>query len=599
VTATDVLDEPPYDEWLAEWDEVPEMPAWVCEWPVGVEIEPSTCSGECACGGAAAPIVPVTVEEPVRWAVPGLWGETLPVTTSVGAEVAQLRELVEGLASVDPSLLPEGQALGEAEVLLGVQRAVRVLQLARTEDVAGRRLHEHVGFRSTAAWLRSVAPDAPSDRTLARRLQRLPLLAAAVRAGRVSLAGAAKTAAALVRLDRYLDQPDGRIDGVDGEGVLVGIGENVLDLICQHHFGLSAKDPAQAALLAELEAAVAAVHAAGGSQATRLEQLLVLLTEQLPLKALTGALEQVVDALLPLRLEEQEQTAQDKRALALTPNPDGTWELSGTLTPECGERLFTALAAEARRDPANPEDTLLRQAHRQSEREAAGPDPVSAGAELPAWEREALNGLAWTPERDQVLVPRSRSKRLHDALNRLLERYLSTGLGGTHGKVPVQATVTVSSRTLEDRPGAPPGRGASGRPLARSLIRRWWCDAHVTTLLLSHGWTPLGIVHSARTLTGTELKAARAQFDQRCAGDGCCPGTPDPLIPLVPHHVIGHAVAGRTSLGETLLICPTLHHDLHTGKRTIRLRNGRLLNEDGYLDNQRGTPPLIDSRRSG
>jgi hypothetical protein len=105
----------------------------------------------------------------------------------------------------------------------------------------------------------------------------------------------------------------------------------------------------------------------------------------------------------------------------------------------------------------------------------------------------------------------------------------------------------------------------------------------VTTLLLSHGWTPLGLVHSARTITGTELKAATVQFDQRCAGDGCCSGRPDPLIPLVPHHVIGHAIAGKTSLGETLMICPTLHHDLHTGKRTIRLRNGRLLNEHGYL----------------
>jgi hypothetical protein len=52
----------------------------------------------------------------------------------------------------------------------------------------------------------------------------------------------------------------------------------------------------------------------------------------------------------------------------------------------------------------------------------------------------------------------------------------------------------------------------------------------------------------------------------------------------VPHHVIGHAVAGRTSLGVSLLICPTLHHDLHTGKRTIRLRNGRRLNEDGYVE---------------
>jgi hypothetical protein len=581
-----LLDEPPagYDEWLAHPDVVPEMPDWVREWPNTTSEPPPVCGGECACGGAGAPVA-AQDEEPVGWAVPGVWGDEPPVVVpSVGASVEQLCALVERLAGVDPTALPAGQALGEAQALLGAQRALRVLQLARTEDVAARSLHEHVGFRSTAAWLRTVAPDAPSDRTLARRLQRLRHLHAAVLDSRVSLTGAGRTAAALEQVRRHLDAPDGLVDGVDGEGLLVGLGENVLDLICRHHVGLSTEHPAQAALLVELEAAVAAVHAGGGSQAERLEQLLVLLTTHLPAKDLSGALEEIVDAIRPLLLEEREQAAQDKRAVALTPNADGTWDLSGTLTPECGERLFTALAAEARRDPANPEDTVLREQHRQDDREAAGQHPITPGGDLPRWERDALNDLSWTPDGDQGLMPRSRSKRLHDALNRLLERYLSTGLGGVHGKVPVQATVTINARTLENAPGAPPGRGASGRPLARSLIRKWWCEAHVTTLLLSRGWTPLGVVHTARTITGTEHKAATAQHDQRCAGDGCCPGKPDPLIPLVPHHVIGHAVAGRTSLGETILACPTLHHDLHSGKRTVRLRNGRLINEHGYLD---------------
>jgi hypothetical protein len=153
-----------------------------------------------------------------------------------------------------------------------------------------------------------------------------------------------------------------------------------------------------------------------------------------------------------------------------------------------------------------------------------------------------------------------------------------------HGKVPVQLTATVSERTLTGAPGAPPARGASGRPLARSLLQRWWCDAHVTTLLMSRGWKPLGVVHSARTITGTELKAATVQFDNRCAGDGCCPGIPDPLIPLVPHHVRMHAIFGQTSLDETILACPTLHQDLHLRKKTIRLRDGRLLSEQGWVE---------------
>ncbi|HUR14494.1 MAG TPA: DUF222 domain-containing protein [Mycobacteriales bacterium] len=569
---------------MPDWDALPEVPSWVQEWPV-TTLEPATCGGDCACGGAPVPVVPVVDEEPVRWAIPGVWGGTLPVTPSVGPLLTELLDVVDRIAVVDPVLLAEGQALGEAQALLGVQRQLRVLQLARTEDVAARSLYAHSGFRSTAAWLRSVAPDAVvSDRTLARRLTDLPFLHAAVLDGRVSLVGAAKTAGALVKVRRYLDQPDGLVDGVDGEGMVVGIGENVLDLICRQHFGLSSDHPAQAVLLARLQTEVETILGAGGSQQARIEQLLVLLTAELPAEVLKAALDEIVDAIVPSLLEEQDKCAQDKRALALSANPDGSWDLSGTLTPECGERLFIALAAEARRDPANPDDTVLREQHRQQTRETGGQDLVTPGTDLPRWEHDALNGLSWTPDRDQVLVPRSRSKRLHDALNRLLERYLSTGLGGTHGKVPVQATVTISARTLDDSPGAPPGRGGSGRPLARSLIRRWWCDAHVTTLLLSTGWTPLGLVHSARTITGTEHKAATVQFDGRCAGNGCCPGQPDPLIPLVPHHVIGHALAGRTSLGETVMACPTLHHDLHAGKRTIRLRNGRLIDENGYLD---------------
>jgi hypothetical protein len=555
------------------------------------------------------------------------------VTPTIGLLVAQLVDVLDRLGEVDPTTLDPGQALGEAEALLAAQRTLRVLQLARTEDVASRLLHEHRGFRSTAAWLGSVAPDAArGDRTLARRLTALPHLASALNVGRVSLAGATRTAVALGKVRPYLDRPDGLVDGVDGEELLVAVGDNVIDLLCRHHFGLDPDDPAQAARLAAWQAEIEAVQTGGGSQAARLEQLLVILTAHLPVGALKGALEDVVLQVLPNLLERREQNAQDKRAVSLSPNEDGTWDLSGTLTPECGELLFTALAAEARRDPANPVDTLIREQHRREQDQAAGRDPfLQDFASLPAWEQRALHALNLQPgartadvtlqdllaspspcraddqplipaeavaaaadrgaagaQADDVvgelLVPRSRSKRLHDAFQRLLERYLGSGLGGTHGKVPVQAVVTVSSRTLEDLPGAPPGRGGTGRPLARSLIRRWWCDAHVTTLLMSHGWTPLGVVHSARTLTGTEYKAATVQFDNRCAGDGCCPGTPDPLIPLVPHHVIGHAVAGKTSLGESLLACPTLHHDLHSGKKTVRLRDGRLLNEHGFVD---------------
>ncbi len=107
--------------------------------------------------------------------------------------------------------------------------------------------------------------------------------------------------------------------------------------------------------------------------------------------------------------------------------------------------------------------------------------------------------------------------------------------------------------------------------------------------MLSLGGKALRTIHSQRTLTADERRALDLEGAGRCAGDGCCPGVPDPLIVLRPHHVLGYAEDQITSLDETLNVCDTLHHDLHTGKRTVQLRDGRWLNENGFT-----TPTLRD-----
>ena len=573
-------------------DEAPdEVPAWLLAGPV-VDREPS-----CDCfldefepEVAAEPDRAADPDpdadygpdaEPVRWAVPGVWDEPATVGPArVGPLVGQLQELVARLGEVDAALLPAGQALAEAEALLGVMQRLRVQQLARTVDVSDRQLFARHGFRSTAAWWRHAGPDAAeTDRTLAPKLTRRRHLRAAVHTGQVSLLAAGKVATALGTLSGALDRPDGLIDGQPAEPVITAVVTNVVDLVCRDRCGLSPQDPAQAALLAQVQRRTAAIVAGGGSQADRVEQALVLLAELISPGNLPGALEELAGALLPNSLEQQDKAARDNRGASLNRRPDGSWHLEATLTPECGERLFTALAAEARRDPANPVDTAIREQQRTEAAQAQGRDRFTHPDPVPAWETDAVTAFGGTEE----LVPRSRSKRLHDALDRLLTRYLGSGLGGTHDKVPVQFTLTVPAALVDGQPGALPGRGPSGRPLARSLLRRLWCDSTVTSVLLSTGWTPLGIAHHGRTHTAAERTATQVQFDNRCAGDGCCPGHPDPLIPLVPHHVIKHAIAGRTSLTETLLACPTLHHDLHTGKKTIRLRDGRLINENGFV----------------
>lgn len=525
-------------------------------------------------------------EEPVRWAVPGVWDDQPagPVLR-VGNEVAQLEAAVAAVESVDPSQLDEGQALAELERLEQLQQRLRALLLPRVADAERRQLFRHRGFHGMKGWLAETAPDATAaDRTLAHRLDRYRHVQGAVQQNRLSLRAATAVTEALGKVVGYLDAPSGCIDGQPAEPVIASIVDNTIALVAQGLGGLDDDD----VRLEQVRAGAARIQAAGGSQAVRVEQAFTLLAEHLTdERTLKAALDQQVHAVLPNLLEKEQEAAEARRGLSVKQRTDGAWDVKGRLTAECGERFVTALGAEARRDPANPEDTRARELARDAAAAAAGVDRFEVD-DVPAWEKAAREPGV----RDEPLVPRTRSRRLHDALDRMLTRYLEHGLGGEHDKVPVQVTATVSSDLIEGAPGALPARAGSGMLLARSVLRGWWCDSQVTALVMSQGWKPLGVAHTGRTLTGLERKASLTQHGNRCSGLDCCPGTPDPLIPLVPHHLYDHATHGRTSIGETAWLCPTGHHDIHTGKKLLRLRDGRLINENGVV--QEHGPPDDD-----
>ena len=577
--------------------------------------------GDGPCTGEFARIVAgltAEVQEPEPdpgWAIPGVSWDTEPVPAAlppVSPVLAGLLAAVEAVAALDPARLPGGQVLVDAEALQGVLQQLRVTQLGWTAQVDSRDLHELRGLRTMTGWLERHAPDAvKADRTLSGRLADLPVLAEAVRTGRVSLAAATQVAKACSKVGRYLDCPDGLVDGQPGEPLVGQILLNTLDLVGQARGGLADDAP----LLIQLRRQLLDLAGAGGSMLTRISGAFTLLGEHLGAgDTLNSALAQQVDAVLPNLLEEQLSAAEAKRGLSLRPRPNGAWRVEGDLTPEVGERLILALAAEARRDPGNPVDTAGRAEARARAVEQAGGDPFTdspALSDLPRWEQDAVRDLRSQPgpgapaheqqagdladalhldpaqaQQLAALVPRTPSRRLHDALGRLLSRYLDAGLGGLVDKVPVQLTATITHAQIEHRPGALPAKSTrTGRSLARSLLRRWWNDAQITTLLLSEGWQPLGVVHSGRTLTGRERRALNTRWDHRCAGTDCCPPLPEPLRTLVPHHLKRYSSnGGQTSLGETIPCCTNLHNDIHLGKKTIRLRDGRLINENGYLE---------------
>jgi hypothetical protein len=562
----DVLDGPPPEQDCG-WGELPEViPAWLLE---DVPLsEPLGC--DCGCTCQVDPAALEVQTEPVAedlWATPGVTGlgtptAALPVASDA---VAAVQASVERLSELDPSGLTAAQALADGQALLAVEQQLRVLNLRRVADVGARGLHELVGFRSAKAWLRTHRPDGDAaDAALAGQLRDYPRVRDAVDEGRVPLAGARKVLLALRKVAPHTDRPDGLIDGQPGDQVVTAVVGHVLSLVCRNWQGLTDDDPRLTVLLDRAREVLAA-----GSQRAVLEAAFTWLAEELPARHLTGPLDECVLAVLPSRLEERGETGHRRRGLTLTPLEDGTgWHLCGDLDLECGERLWTALRAEAARDPHNPTDTSA-WAEATDEQKSAW----QLGADLAGSEH-----------------PRNRRERLHDALTRLLDRYLEHGLGGRAGKVPVQVHVTVSDQTVTSAPGAPPPRADSGRLIPRALVRRWWCDAKVTAYVLSLGGKALRVVHAQRTLTGTERRALAVEGGDRCVGDGCCPGTPDPLTPIRPHHVFGYAEDQVTSIDQTLPVCDVLHHDLHEGHKTVRLRDGRYLNEHGFTDG----PSLFD-----
>ena len=526
------------DWMLSEW-----VPAWspLCE-----------CGHPCAHPGDDVPFgqLPVVAELP-----------------SVDQAVATLQALVEQLSAVSPADLPAARALADGEALLAAEQALRVLNLRRIGDVSARGLHELVGYRSAKAWVRAHRPDGDAgDARLALQLRRHSVLREAVEEGVIPLASARKVAVALARLEASVDRADLLIDGQPGDEVLLAVVEHVLSIVCRHLAGLAEDDPRLAELVARAKDCLVS-----GSQLEVLERALTWLAEEIPARQLAGPIDEIVCALLPSELEDREERGHERRGLTLTRLEDGSgWHLCGDLDLEAGERLWTALRAEAARDPQNPTDTA-------------------------AWEQARANGDAdlWSLGADLAGAehPRGRRTRMHDALSRVLARYLEAGLGGSHAKRPVQVYVTLSEATLADRPGAPPPRAASGRLIPRAVVRRWWCDSSVTAFVLSLGGKALRAVHGQRTLSADEQTALLLESGGRCIGDGCCPDAPDPLVPLRAHHVLGFAENQITSLDESVLVCDVLHGDLHDRKLTVRLRDGRYLRESGFVD----APSLYDT----
>jgi hypothetical protein len=470
-------------------------------------------------------------------------------------DVRALAEAAERVLATVPTDLPGTQALEDARALVAIREQVEVALLRRVGDVDARQLHVLDAMPTAASWLEQQGSDV--DRgvvKLARRLGRLPIVERELRAGRLSMAAARRVALAVDKVRGFLDARDGLIGGLPAEDVLDGvILRGALQKYGESLGGIDDSDVRLRLLLTEL----VAIRRDGGTQADQVEAAFVALATRIEKSSLKPALEHLVDALLPQRLEDLAEKVHEERGAVFVENLDGVGgRLEVELDAEGFEFASAALAAQMAKDPENVKDTALA-----AELRAEGVDPYD----------EATVGRP---------KPRTMLQRRHDAFVSVMKDWLGSGIAGERGKVLPQIFVRVGLDTLHGAPGARPAVGGSGQRLPVSLVRRWWCDSAVTRFVMGLGNKVIEMSHTTRTLKPHERKAKVMETGGRCQAAGC---TAPPGTPLIPHHPNPWVHCGTTSFYDSVMVCDRSHDDIHVGGRTIRLRDGRLLGPNGWV----------------
>ena len=477
-----------------------------------------------------------------------------PLNPALPVPVAMIVAGLDAMTAQAAADIPGGQALLETQVLLVQLDRLKALALRRVADVDTRQLHVLDDSPSTTAWVAEQHTSMPrSDVALARRLERYPLLAARIAAGGLSMNGGVLISRALAALRPHVDRPDGCIDGQPSEEVLPAVIVNGTCVqVARFRGGLADDDPALLRLVAELTE----IAGQPTSELRRLEAAFLVLARSVEPQHLKARLEELSGALLPNLLAQQAEDGHLSRGLDLQRKDDGTgWSVRGDLDLECGELLHTAMTAAMETDPDNPFDTAT-----DARLRAKGLDPYLDGC----------------------VEVRSHRQRRHDGLKLALRRLLDSGALGSRGKHVPHIAVTISEAALHDQPGALPGRARSGAIWPAGLVRRTLCNSAVTRFVLSLGHRVIESSHTERTLKPHERRIKDIETGGVCQGAGCHRGHATGHR-LIPHHPTPYAVNPVTSLDDAVYFCAVTHHDVHEGGKTIRLKDGRRLNADGWV----------------
>jgi hypothetical protein len=171
--------------------------------------------------------------------------------------------------------------------------------------------------------------------------------------------------------------------------------------------------------------------------------------------------------------------------------------------------------------------------------------------------RTALNALSGPPRQGDE---RSPAQRRADAVVELARRQLDGGRLPEVGGQKPHLVVTADLATARGEAGCGPGELAWGGLISQKTLERLMCDCLVTPVVVDENGEPMSVGRSQRTFD-SKLRQALVVRDRGCGWPGCdvppdwCRG----------HHLRWWARGGSTKVRNGALLCDVHHRYVHEG----------------------------------
>ncbi|MGH7317283.1 MAG: DUF222 domain-containing protein, partial [Candidatus Rokuibacteriota bacterium] len=218
----------------------------------------------------------------------------------------------------------------------------------------------------------------------------------------------------------------------------------------------------------------------------------------------------------------------------------GMVRVDGTLDPETGETLLTALRAV-----------------------------------LDAETRSGSQGDDRTPAQKRA-----------DALGEVCRQWLDLADRPIVGGEKPHVTVTVGVDALKGDPGTAAELDHVG-PVNPEIARRLACDASIRRVVMAGPSEPLDVGRQTPVISGAIRRAVIVR-DRHCRFPNC----DRPPTWCIPHHVVHWPDGGPTAVPNLLLLCRRHHTLIHAGRFSLELLDGRPVfrRRDGSVLEDRAPP---------